>query len=152
MLDNPLLDEPPAVSHPAQGLVELVPRLGAQVARVGADDVRELYACRTLLEPRCTALAVEALTPDDLLELDELRASMELAVAEGDPRRFLTWRIFARLPRYGEGSLAQHAVLHDAVRAGDGEAAERADRTILERALRAILDTFEHTTPEAAGA
>jgi DNA-binding GntR family transcriptional regulator len=143
MLDNPLLDEPPAIPHPAQGLVELVPRLGAQVAQVGADDVRELYACRTLLEPRCTALAVGALRPDDLLEL---------AVAEGDPRRFLTWRIFARLPRYGEGSLAQHAVLHDAVRAGDGEAAERADRTILERALRAILDTFEHTTPEAAGA
>ena len=76
-----------------EGLVEIVPRLGAQVARVGPDDVRELYACRTLLEPRCTALAVAALTPDDLPELDALRTSMERAVAYGEPRHFLTGNI-----------------------------------------------------------
>jgi DNA-binding GntR family transcriptional regulator len=76
-----------------EGLVEIVPRLGAQVAQVGREDVTELYACRMLLEPRCAALAVAALTPRDLAELDDLRASMESAVTEGDPRRFLSANI-----------------------------------------------------------
>jgi hypothetical protein len=34
--------------------------------------------------------------------------------------------------------------LHDAIRLGDGAAAERADRLILERALKEIVATFEH--------
>jgi DNA-binding GntR family transcriptional regulator len=167
-----------------EGLVEIVPRLGAQVAQVGREDVTELYACRMLLEPRCAALAVAALTPRDLPELDDLRASMKNAVAEGDPRRFLSanidyfrtllahcpdatlrelveltwnksvryWSIFSHLPRYGEGSLVQHAALHEAAHARDANAAQRADRAILERALHAILDTFEQPDAELAGA
>jgi DNA-binding GntR family transcriptional regulator len=158
-----------------EGLVELVPRLGAQVALIGRADVEELYACRMLLEPRCTGLAVDALEPADVDELDALRRTMERAVDSGDAQGFLTeniayfrtlishcpngtirelveltwnkavryWSIFARLPHYGRGSLAQHGVLHEAVRAGDGSAAEAADRAILERALREILATFE---------
>jgi DNA-binding GntR family transcriptional regulator len=165
-----------------EGLVEIVPRLGAQVAHLGVDDVRELYACRMLLEPPCTALAVEALGPEGVEALDVLRASMESAVTAGDPERFLAeniayfttllgncpngtlrelveqtwnkavryWSIFARLPHYGAGSLVQHAVLHDAVRDGDPDAAEAADRAILERALREIVATFEHTSIDHA--
>ncbi|MDX6475273.1 MAG: hypothetical protein QOH95_784 [Gaiellaceae bacterium] len=159
-----------------EGLVELAPRLGAQVALIGPGDARELYACRMLLEPRCTGLAVEALEPPALEELDALRGAMEHAVAAAEPQRFLTeniayfrtllshcpngtirelveltwnkavryWSIFARMPQYGRGSLAQHRVLHDAVCAGDRAAAEEAARAILERALREILATFEH--------
>ena len=158
----------------ADGLVEILPRIGAQVARVGPDDARSLYACRMLLEPTCARLAVEALEPDDVRELDELRAAMESAVAARSARGFLDrniayfrtllghcpnptlrelveltwnkavryWSVFARLPHYGGGSLVQHAVLHGAVRAGDGAAAEAADRTILERALGELLATF----------
>ena len=157
-----------------EGLVEIVPRFGAQVARVGVADVEELYACRMLLEPVCTRLAVEALTPNEIAELDALRRRMEHAVTS--PARFLSvnvdyfrtlvlhcpndtlrelveltwkkagryWSIFARLPRYAEISIAQHETLHDAVRLGDGAAAERADRLILERALKEIVATFEH--------
>ena len=158
-----------------EGLVEILPRLGAQVARVGPDDVRELYACRMLLEPTATALAVGALTAEDVSALDEVRGAMEAAVAADDGQRFLSeniayfrlllgrcpnptmrelvevtwnkaaryWSIFARLPRYSRGSLAQHRILHDAVRAGDPAAAEAADRAILERALHEILATIE---------
>src|SRR3954447_13681221 len=36
----------------SEGLVEITPRHGAQVARVGARDARELYESRLLLEPR----------------------------------------------------------------------------------------------------
>jgi DNA-binding GntR family transcriptional regulator len=157
-----------------EGLVQIAPRYGAQVARVGIDDVEELYACRMLLEPVCTRLAVEALAPDDVAELDDVRTRMERAVA--NPVRFLNvnvdyfrtlvihcpnetlrelveltwkkavryWSIFARLPRYAEISIVQHKALHDAVLLGDGAAAEQADRLILERALKEIVATFEH--------
>lgn len=156
------------------GLVEIVPRLGAQVAHVGPDDVQELYACRMLLEPRAARLAAESVGAAGLCELDTIRSQMERAVAEHDPKRFLAdniayfrallghcpnatlrelveltwnkamryWSIVARLPGYGRGSLVQHSRLHDAVRAGDGETAEHADRAILERALHEILATL----------
>jgi DNA-binding FadR family transcriptional regulator len=41
-------------------------------------------------------------------------------------------------------SIEQHRALHEAVRTGDGAAAEAADRVILQRALQVIVDTFEH--------
>jgi len=159
-----------------EGLVDITPRFGAQVARIGIDDVGELYACRMLLEPPCARLAVEALDPSDVRELEICRVQMENAVKDGDARRFLAeninyfrtlmihcpnatlrelveltwkkavryWSIFARLPRYGLLSIEQHRALHDAVRKGDGAAAEDADRLILARALQVIIDTFEH--------
>jgi DNA-binding GntR family transcriptional regulator len=159
-----------------EGLVEIVPRYGAQVAHIGVADVEELYACRLLLEPRCVRLSVGALMPDDVSELARVRERMELAA--GNPRQFLAenieyfrtlvlrcpndmlrelvglswknavryWSIFARLPRYPEVSLVQHETLHNAVLRGDGAAAEEADRLILERALREIVATFEHAT------
>ena len=158
----------------SEGLVEILPRIGAQVAPVGVEDARSLYACRLLLEPTSTRLAVEALGPAGVAELDVLRAAMEEAAAVAGPREFLDrnvayfrtllghcpsptlrelveltwnkavryWSVFARLPHYGRVSLAQHALLHDAVREGDGAAAEAADRAILERALGELLATF----------
>jgi DNA-binding GntR family transcriptional regulator len=76
-----------------EGLVELVPRSGARVARVGQEDVRQLYACRMLLEPLAVALAVEALEPADVAALDDVRGAMEAAVAEDDGQRFLAQNI-----------------------------------------------------------
>ncbi len=76
-----------------EGLVDIVPRYGAQVAYIGIADVEELYACRMLLEPICTGLSVEALEPDDVRELDILRRRMERAVELDDPRRFLAENI-----------------------------------------------------------
>jgi DNA-binding GntR family transcriptional regulator len=161
----------------AEGLVELVPRIGALVAEVGLHDVRELYACRMLLEPVATGLAVEALGPADVAALDAVRKSMEAAVAGDDGHAFLDrnvayfrlllshcpnatmrelveltwsraaryWSIFARLPYYSRGSLAQHLPLHEAVRRRDAAAAHAADYAILERALGEIGETFGET-------
>jgi DNA-binding GntR family transcriptional regulator len=161
----------------AEGLVELVPRIGALVAEVGLHDVRELYACRMLLEPVATGLAVEALGPADVATLDAVRKSMEAAVAGDDGHAFLDrnvayfrlllshcpnatmrelveltwsraaryWSIFARLPYYSRGSLAQHLPLHEAVRRRDAAAAHAADYAILERALGEIGETFGET-------
>jgi DNA-binding GntR family transcriptional regulator len=165
-----------------EGLVELVPRIGAQVARIGPDDVRELYACRLIIEPPCAAAAVAVLTPGALAELDMLRAAMERAVADEDERAFLAqniayfralvarcpngllrdfveqtwnrairyWSVLARTSHYGRTSLALHATLHAAVRAGDARAAETADRAILERALQQILTALEPQADAAA--
>lgn len=72
-----------------EGLVEIVPRLGAQVARVGSDDVTQLYACRLLLEPPAAGLAAEAVSADGLAELDGLRGAMESAAGDRDAKRFL---------------------------------------------------------------
>jgi len=138
-----------------EGLVELVPRSGAFVAQVGMDDVRELYACRMLLEPVAAGLAVAALEPGDVAALDAIRAAMESAVAgdDGRAKRELVeltwnraaryWSIFARLPHYSAGSLAHHLALHEAVRRRDPAAAGAADYAILERALGEIAETFE---------
>jgi DNA-binding GntR family transcriptional regulator len=157
----------------SEGLVDITPRHGAQVAHVGVRDARELYACRLLLEPRCAFEAVEAITPVGVEELDAIRAAMEAAVSDG--RSFLDenvayfralgahcpnvllrgfveltwtnaqryWSIFARLDGYSAGSLEFHRPLHEAVRARDPAGAEAADRAILERALRELLSTFE---------
>ncbi len=170
-----------------EGLVEIVPRIGAQVVEIGAHDVRDLYACRILLEPRCTHEAVETLASAELAMLDSIRVAMEQAVAAADSNTFLSeninyfhalvaccpnehlrelvklcwtrsrryWSLLARLPRYSEGSLEQHALLHSAVQARDPAGAESANRSILERALHEILVTFDHDTgaqklPDAA--
>ncbi len=77
----------------SEGLVELVPRLGAQVAQVGPADVRDLYACRMLLEPPATRLAVRALEPGAVAELAAVRKAMEAAVAADDGQRFLSENI-----------------------------------------------------------
>ncbi|HEX6763344.1 MAG TPA: GntR family transcriptional regulator [Gaiellaceae bacterium] len=73
----------------SEGLVDIAPRYGAQVAYIGIADVEELYACRMILEPPCTGLSVEALDAGDIRELDMLRGRMEHACAIEDPRRFL---------------------------------------------------------------
>jgi DNA-binding GntR family transcriptional regulator len=159
----------------AEGLVELVPRAGAVVAELSREDVRNLYACRMLLEPFAAGLATQELKAADVSALDAVRARMEAAVAADDGQTFLAenvayfrlllshcpngtmrdlveltwkraaryWSVFARLPHYSRGSLAQHLPLHEAVRAGDGAAAEAADCAILERALREIVETFD---------
>jgi DNA-binding GntR family transcriptional regulator len=157
-----------------EGLVDIAPRYGAHVAHIGIADVEELYECRMLLEPVCMRLAVVALTDGDIDELEDVRRRMESASTSprlflslnvqyfrtlalhcpNDTLRELVeltwkkavryWSIFARIPHYAEVSIVQHTTLHEAVRAGDGAAAERADRLILERALHEIVATFEH--------
>ena len=94
----------------SEGLVELAPRLGAQVAQVGPEDVKQLYACRMLLEPRAMGLAAEHVTTAGLAELDAVRATMKRAVADGDPRRFLAQNIAyfqALLPHCPNGVLRE---------------------------------------------
>jgi DNA-binding GntR family transcriptional regulator len=72
-----------------EGLVELIPRVGARVAQVGAEHASDLYATRLLIEPACIRSAVEAMTTADAQALDDLHNLMEEAIAARDPRAFL---------------------------------------------------------------
>jgi DNA-binding GntR family transcriptional regulator len=156
-----------------EGLVEITPRHGARVTHVGVRDAQELYACRLLLEPRCAFEAAEAITPAGVVELDGIRAAMEAAKEDGAGflrlnvayfrslaqhcpnallREFVEltwanaqryWSVFARVEGYSTGSLARHAPLHAAVRAGDAAAAQTADHALLEQARNVLVSTLE---------
>lgn len=66
----------------SEGLLELVPHGGARVARLNAADIIELTEVRTLLEPRATRIAGEAMPPDGLAILYEFLDAMR-AVVDG---------------------------------------------------------------------
>jgi DNA-binding GntR family transcriptional regulator len=70
----------------AEGLVVVEPHRGAFVARLGEDDVREIFDLRVLLE--CDALrhAIPAHTPRTLRQLQALQAELD---AEDDPQHWL---------------------------------------------------------------
>jgi DNA-binding GntR family transcriptional regulator len=59
-----------------EGLVDLIPRRGAQVAGVSSADAVRLYECRMLLEPEACRDAVAALTDADILTLQALLGEM----------------------------------------------------------------------------
>jgi DNA-binding GntR family transcriptional regulator len=97
-----------------EGLVELVPRIGAQVAQISANDASELYACRLLLEPRCVYEAVKVLQTSDRDELGSTRSAMERAVAAGDAHSFLSANVAyfrALAARCPNATLREHVEL-----------------------------------------
>lgn len=68
----------------AQGLVEILPNRGARVATWTAEQLREVFDLRMLLEPVACGKAIGRLGSAELDELDELALGMrELAAAEG---------------------------------------------------------------------
>lgn len=72
----------------AEGLVELAPNRGAQVAQWPDEDLTEIFSLRALLEGFGAALAARKVTDGQIEELESLAAEMEEAVAAGaDPER-----------------------------------------------------------------
>ncbi|MDJ0630553.1 MAG: GntR family transcriptional regulator [Rhodobacter sp.] len=69
----------------AEGLVELVPRRGARVLPIRADDMREIYEILTALEPEAAAsLAARGPSAKELAPLEEATTDMELALEQND--------------------------------------------------------------------
>ncbi len=71
------------------GLITAEPRRGARVGGLDAQDAADLYACRLLLEPPCTALAAAALTDATAAELEKAFRRMGAAVAASDPMDYV---------------------------------------------------------------
>jgi DNA-binding GntR family transcriptional regulator len=86
------------------GLITVEPRRGARVNRLDAHDAADLYACRLLLEPPCTALAAAALTAATAADLEAAFQRMAAAVAAHDSMEYVdalkhyNWTVLAACP------------------------------------------------------
>jgi DNA-binding GntR family transcriptional regulator len=72
-----------------EGLITVEPRRGARVGRLDVQDVADLYACRLLIEPPCTAEATAALTDAAAAELENTFQRMTAAVAARDSMKYV---------------------------------------------------------------
>lgn len=69
----------------AEGLVELIPRKGARVVPLRADDMKEIYEILTSFEPDAAArLAARNPTATDLIPMEEAAEDMETALKTGN--------------------------------------------------------------------
>jgi DNA-binding GntR family transcriptional regulator len=69
----------------SEGMARLLPMHGAQVALMGARELRELYELRTMIEGKAAALAADQMSAATLEALRGLAAVMEAAAAAGEP-------------------------------------------------------------------
>lgn len=149
----------------ADGLIQIDPHRGAVVFRPSVDDLRESYEIRIALESLAVAKAIDKLRPARLRELEELAAEMRgttdarrwvelndrfhmrLYTASGMDRlcalisslrdassAYMQMRA-ASHPRDKQADV-EHALILDAVRAGDTGAAQRLVKLHLQRAVR----------------
>jgi DNA-binding GntR family transcriptional regulator len=95
------------------GLITVEPRRGARVNRLDAKDAADLYACRLLLEPPCTALAAAALTDATAAQLEATFQRMAAAVVAHDSMEYVdalkqyNWTVLAACPNRILGEYAQ---------------------------------------------
>ena len=86
------------------GLITVEPRRGARVNRLNGRDVADLYTCRLLLEPPCTALAAAALSDATAAELEKAFQRMAAAVGAHDSMEYVdalkdyNWTVLAACP------------------------------------------------------
>ena len=75
---TPLREALKVLAH--EGLVRLVPGRGAFVIELSANEAESLFPVLGLLQSRCAVEAVRRQTPEDIVALDALLASLENAV------------------------------------------------------------------------
>ena len=67
-----------------EGLVLMIPRKGAEVARISAKNMQDVLEVRTSLEELASGLACRRMTDDDLQKLKDAEAAFTIAVSGGD--------------------------------------------------------------------
>ncbi|MCR5302647.1 MAG: GntR family transcriptional regulator [Lachnospiraceae bacterium] len=67
-----------------EGLVTMIPRRGAEVARISRQDIRDVLEVRLVLDSLATKLACERITEDQKEELRSAAAGFESATGSGD--------------------------------------------------------------------
>lgn len=164
----------------AEELVETIPYIGARVAPVRSDQLEELMAIRTQLEPLLARTAVLGATEEAIEELERLVEQME--AIKDDPveysrinykfhrtlyslspwnvaQRFVTmvWDlsartrfVFVQAPSSIELSNAEHRAMVAALRQRDADELERLARSQKERAFELFRRTMAGDK-EAAG-
>ncbi|MDR5758892.1 GntR family transcriptional regulator [Caballeronia sp. LZ035] len=72
-----------------EGLVNIVPRVGAYVRAVTVRDVEEIYTVRAALECLAVQLASERITPLGTAQLDDVISAMQASVDADDPSAYV---------------------------------------------------------------
>src|ERR1700742_4856813 len=68
----------------AVGQVKSIPRVGFFVAELSAEDIKDIYHWRGILEDDANRIAVPNLTDDDLALMRELKTRMATAVSDNE--------------------------------------------------------------------
>jgi DNA-binding GntR family transcriptional regulator len=113
----------------ARGLVDVTPRRGCVVARIGVDRLTDMFEAECELEAHCARLASQRMTGLDRGALQDLFERSAVHVAEGDH----------------EGYLEFNARFHDFVCNG----VHNDTLSAMVRSLRDRLAPFRRTQPEA---
>ncbi|MDJ1007322.1 MAG: GntR family transcriptional regulator [Paracoccaceae bacterium] len=162
------------------GLVTHIPRVGAAIRRLDHAEISELYDMRTVLEGTAARFAARAASDVELDELAAIHRAMgraegaaalyetnrqfHAALLDAARNRFLIKAVEAIHTTFlilgtstmedterARAALNEHAVLLEALRARDGEAAEAAMRRHIEAAHRARLRQLRHRSGGAMG-
>ena len=70
-----------------EGLVLMIPRKGAEVAKISARSLRDVLEVRRALEELAIELACQGMTEEDLGELQKAQDEFKKAIADGDAMR-----------------------------------------------------------------
>lgn len=68
-----------------EGLVLMIPRKGAEVAKISETSLREVLEVRRSLEELAAELACQRIGESELLDLEEAEAAFAEAIGKGDP-------------------------------------------------------------------
>ncbi|MCS7337332.1 MAG: GntR family transcriptional regulator [Verrucomicrobiae bacterium] len=115
----------------SEGLIELVPRAGAVVRKLGRQEAEELYGVREAIETYAAAKAAAKIANGQLQQLERLLDNMHRIISEAptDPTSVLTGE---KLAEFLEADLAFHMTIIEA--AGNTRLAKlAADGHILSR-------------------
>ncbi|MGN0253156.1 MAG: GntR family transcriptional regulator [Lachnospiraceae bacterium] len=89
-----------------EGLVKMVPRKGAQVAKISKEDLQDVLEVRKALDTLSVKLACERITEDEIRLLNNAEREFEKALASKDVREI------------AEADVAFHDVIHSATKNG----------------------------------
>jgi len=88
----------------AEGLVEVTPNRGANVAQWSTEELREIFTLRAMLESYAVERAVVRATREDLIQLEIICERMEAVVAK--PKSAKSYTAIAQVNRDFHGALA----------------------------------------------
>lgn len=89
-----------------EGLVKMVPRKGAQVAKISKEDLQDVLEVRKALDTLSVKLACERITEDEIKLLNNAEREFEKALASKDVREI------------AEADVAFYDVIHSATKNG----------------------------------
>ena len=116
-----------------EGLVKMVPRKGAQVAKISKEDLQDVLEVRKALDTLSVKLACERITEDEIKLLNNAEREFEKALASKDVRDI------------AEADVAFHDVIHSATKNG------RLKSMISNLAERIYRYRFEYITQQSDG-